>query len=173
MWFSSKDGQGEAIQEDSERSRRPKDQAIPSHAKCQQHRQQAGCAWERELTLDTHLQLLEWVPKWARGLQGTLRELRAGRGLLPHSKIFKIPFHWEGRCSHKGYGLVIHTQGFLLPTTLLFCPGSLLAPSSAFFHSGRGAARSSMPVLPPPGHGLGGTGTQSHPRIAWIHNSQA
>lgn len=72
-----------------------------------------------ELTLDTHLQLLEWVPKRAQELQGTLRELRAGRGLLPHSKTLKIPLHWEGRCSHKGISLVIHRQGFLLPTTLL------------------------------------------------------
>lgn len=72
-----------------------------------------------ELTLDTHLQLLEWVPKRPQGLQGTLRELRAVRGLLPHSKTLKIPFHWEGRCSHEGYSLVIHRQGFLLPTTLL------------------------------------------------------
>lgn len=72
-----------------------------------------------ELTLDTHLQLLEWVPKRAQRLQGTLRELRAVRGLLPHSKTLQIPLHWEGRCSHKGISLVIHRQGCLLPPTLL------------------------------------------------------
>lgn len=71
------------------------------------------------------------------------------QGLLPHFNTLKIPLDWEGRCSHKGSSLVIHTQGFLLPTALLL-PGSLLAPSSAFFHSGRGAAWSSVPVLPAP-----------------------
>lgn len=161
MWFSSKDRQGEAIQEDSEippRSGNSISCHKPTGRMCLGDGTDLGHA-PAAFGMGAKM-----------GLQGTLRELRAVRGLLPHSKSFKIPFHWEGRCSHKGYSLVIHRQGFC-SQQLCFCPGSLLAASSAFFHSGRGAARSS--VLPPPGPGLGGTGTQSHPRIARIHNSQA
>lgn len=148
-------------------------QAIPSHAKSQQHRQQAGCAWEMELTLDTHLQLLEWVPKRAQRLQGTLRELRAVRGLLPHSKTLKTALPWEGRCSHRGYSPVIHRQGFLPPAPLLLpwqFAGTLLCP----FPTQEGEQHGAQCLCSCwAGPGLGGTGTQSQPSIAWIHNSQA
>lgn len=170
IWFSSKDGQGEAIQEDSEIHPRSGN-SIPCQS--QQHRQQAGCAWEMELTLDTHLQLLEWVPKRAQGLQGSLRQLRAVRGLLPHSKTLKIPLQWEGRCSHKDISLVIHTQGFLLPITPN--PNFALAvgwyPPLPVSHS--------LPVLPAPARTAGQAmgweeqGTQSDAGSTRIRNSQA
>lgn len=86
-----------------------------------------------ELTLDTHLQLLEWVPKRAQGLQGTLSELRAVRGLLPHSKILKIALHWEGRCSQHGLQTCDSQTGLPAPSNSAFALAGCWHPPLPLF----------------------------------------